>query len=365
MSVIYQLLFIIIIIFILTYTFIPTSISTLEGFQTNANNPNNANNSRLVRIDPLEYYKNYRTRSPIYKETHYVLVVSKTNIKRKIGCTYNFEGLQVGYTNRSGYNIIKAIIDGHRMDPDKVSMTKIEKNLINLDVVHLAVITYPKNKIEQLLEDPYLHIYGFGDMDIHRVRAFYPFVEGISTDIRSLTLKDPTAKVEDTRSTLVMEVKPVILKNNKREDFDDGDTNIDSDEEIEDEGENVDVDENINEEDEDVDEACYGMPDILNKHLCNSPYDHIGNPKKYFSIWDSKCKLNTDCPFYRVNGDERGGCNKTTGICEMPVGVKRLGFMKYKDTEQWKAFKYSNGDYVFPYDTENRLENQKSIVAKR
>jgi hypothetical protein len=45
-------------------------------------------------------------------------------------------------------------------------------------------------------------------------------------------------------------------------------------------------------------------------------------------VWDKQCTLNTDCPFYnRVQKPYRGGCD--SGYCEMPIGIKPLGFTRY------------------------------------
>lgn len=304
----------------------------------------NKTNKTKIRVDPLDYYNKYRVDrnyNVVYREDHYVLSVSRKNIKPLIGCIYNLEGLTVGYTTRSGYNIARAIVKGHRMDDSKITYKKIK--LVNLGSIDIAIITYPKSRINDLLNDPFLHIFGFGDMDIHRIKAFYPFIKGSLRDIRSISTNDPIAKVENNSSTLILEIQPFIIEKKTKRDEDKEDFK------------------DINDQ---PGYACYGMPDILNKHLCNSPYDHIGNPKPYFSTWDKKCRNNTDCPFYRVNGDERGGCMKNTGICEMPVGVKKLGFTKYYDKGRYKPFKYPNGDYVFPNDTQERIRNKRNIVAK-
>jgi hypothetical protein len=48
-------------------------------------------------------------------------------------------------------------------------------------------------------------------------------------------------------------------------------------------------------------------------------------------VWDHRCVDDADCPFYQANRtypNVRGGCS-TNGLCEMPVGVKRVGFRKY------------------------------------
>jgi hypothetical protein len=43
--------------------------------------------------------------------------------------------------------------------------------------------------------------------------------------------------------------------------------------------------------------------------------------------WDSPCVQNKDCPFYNEQTGQ-GGCNN--GYCQMPIGVQRRGYTKYK-----------------------------------
>lgn len=333
-------------IIVITITIL-ININTTENFQDQDQDQDQDKDVK-IRVDPLDYYNKYKTDQSYkvaYREDHYVLSISKKNIKPLIGCVYNLEGLKVGYVTRSGYNVAKAIVKGHRMDDSNITYTKINKKLINLGSVDIAIITQPKSKIDELLQDPYLHIFGFGDMDIHRVKAFYPFVEGSLRDIRSITVKDPRAKIENNPSTLVLEIKPFVLEKKTKT-----------------KTKNKEIRETFNGDSDRY--ACYGMPEVLNKHLCNSPYDHIGNPKPYFSTWDKMCREDTECPFYRVNGDERGGCIKETGQCDMPIGIKKLGFTKYTDEGKYAPFKYPDGDYVFQNDTQSRIKNKRDIVAK-
>lgn len=49
-------------------------------------------------------------------------------------------------------------------------------------------------------------------------------------------------------------------------------------------------------------------------------------------IWDTPCKFNEECPFYKKNmnyPNSRGGC--INGYCEMPVNIKTLGFKEYNE----------------------------------
>ena len=86
---------------------------------------------------------------------------------------------------------------------------------------------------------------------------------------------------------------------------------------------------------------CYGLVNGVSKELveyndnpifCKSYHPEIGQ----VGIWDAPCQINTDCPFYQANKNypnEFGKCNKTTGKCEMPMGVIPIGFTKYGKLE--------------------------------
>ncbi len=78
------------------------------------------------------------------------------------------------------------------------------------------------------------------------------------------------------------------------------------------------------------------------------------------SVWDRKCINNTECPFYDMNR-KRGGCEKT-GFCEMPLGVKQIGYRYYdKNTKPYcnscknklenpYCCKNNKDDFAFPFD---------------
>lgn len=78
---------------------------------------------------------------------------------------------------------------------------------------------------------------------------------------------------------------------------------------------------------------CYGETTNENRALCNSPFDPWGRPKKTQTHWDIPCTENAECPFYRANQNypnKRGGC-LIPGVCELPVGIRRVSYRKYKD----------------------------------
>jgi len=114
---------------------------------------------------------------------------------------------------------------------------------------------------------------------------------------------------------------------------------------------------------------CIGDSTIKNKGLCNSVYDAMGRPKENRNVWDRPCVTNTDCPFYQINknyDNYRGGC--INGYCEMPLGVKRIGFTMYDGNPLCHSCPLSNPsccekqeypDYAFELDFDERKDSLK------
>jgi len=126
------------------------------------------------------------------------------------------------------------------------------------------------------------------------------------------------------------------------------------------------------------------------KDLCESPYDFYGKPKPQ-GLYDHPCQEDIECPFYEMNKNYKngfGGCNKKTGYCQLPIGVKPLGFRYYQskskplcyncDASKWNANsildncceeqnslkKYSflnSSDYAFEGD---KLERSNQSIEK-
>ena len=117
----------------------------------------------------------------------------------------------------------------------------------------------------------------------------------------------------------------------------------------------------------------------------------ISYSKDGVGIWDTQCKYDEDCPFFKKNinyPNKRGGC--INGFCEMPVNINLLGYKEYDESQIDKAVchncnsKYNphcNGiecsqccedqkdstlypnlkspDYAFPNDFNERLKNKE------
>jgi len=81
-----------------------------------------------------------------------------------------------------------------------------------------------------------------------------------------------------------------------------------------------------------VDGVSNELPQYNNPLFCKSYHPEI-NQK---GVWDAPCQIDNDCPFYKANKNypnNKGKCNKETGMCEMPMGVIPIGFTKYGKVE--------------------------------
>lgn len=124
--------------------------------------------------------------------------------------------------------------------------------------------------------------------------------------------------------------------------------------------------------------VCYTDPTLQNKEACESAFDGTGNRKpRGPDVWDTPCQTDTDCPFFRANTrypNVRGGCHN--GFCEMPVGVRRLAYRVYEESEQ--SFPYCHNcptwnpsccaeqkepDYAFPNDLLDRARGGAKIKS--
>jgi hypothetical protein len=119
--------------------------------------------------------------------------------------------------------------------------------------------------------------------------------------------------------------------------------------------------------------SCYGSYG-KNKTECENNYDTYYRNKNR-GVWDSYCKADSDCPFYMANKNYTntfGGC--TEGICEMPMGIKRLS-PRYYDIDSIPLCyncpdgkidccnKQKNPDYMFEGDLLVRKAHDSDLIA--
>jgi hypothetical protein len=62
-------------------------------------------------------------------------------------------------------------------------------------------------------------------------------------------------------------------------------------------------------------------------------------------LWEKKCEKDSDCPYYQANTNypnKFGGCDRSTGYCQFPIGVEALTYRKPR--EELKAYCYNCED---------------------
>lgn len=80
-----------------------------------------------------------------------------------------------------------------------------------------------------------------------------------------------------------------------------------------------------------------------NMNSCQSIYNVYGKQKPS-GLWDKPCSENEDCPFYKANANynnKKGICNKSTGYCELPLGMKNMGYHYFIPTSITKPYCYN------------------------
>ena len=313
-------------------------------------------------------------------------------------CIWDFTNKVVAYVYMSDYLFIQALIKAYRQDIKSIRLRKIKlDDLKRTDKQFDYLITYVVigSEYMAILKYSKYFISGLKDMDISRIKAFYPVIKANYESVRFYFNKDTdnTDNTEDTRDTtydLYLSKDKMLLPIMNYDIVNNIENFITRLEMPKDYLEVIDESYGGNTEfGSSGSYGCYGNNKIVNKFECDSYYTKEGNPKDYYSIWDKKCATNEECPYYKKNTryeNSRGGC--INGNCEFPVGVKKIGFTKYNDEEynrphcyncqdttdlnccaNIKEFQDKNGiginnDYVFENDTEDRkLNNLKTIIS--
>ena len=339
--------------------------------------PNNSNLQLLV--DPyINYYilKN-KAETSNYKEGIFVCV--SNNILREEDCIWALYGKVVAYIYMSDYLFIQALIKGYNLDVNNIYLKRIKiEDLKNTNKIFDYLFTY------MVFDSEYMHyicnqkyyINGLKDVDINRIKAYYPFIKENYNTVKYYYNKSKETNENMNNKTnneiylssdnsllpimsynIISSVENFITRLDMPEDY------------LEAVKEKYDV------SDKGGHYGCYGNNNIINKFECDSYYNIDGTPKKYYSLWDKKCSTDIECPYYKSNNNypnNRGGCINN-GFCEFPVGVKRLGFNKYIDTGLNKPLCYNcendeNAginklvDYVFEDDFNERKKNNLNTI---
>lgn len=281
------------------------------------------------------------------KKGYFVSLMSLPNAMF-VDCGFNLGGMRVGYFDRGDLHFIQALMSGYRMDTSKVKLVKlsITKDILNLqqrlisDIDIIITFIVPKSPLHRLIQAQRVSVMGFRNIDIERVKVFYPSIKIEDVKLREMffdigrTGAKVLARENDTKlPTAQVTVLSVAPKKDNEEGFSNPEGTISANSYY------VPDKDSLNPK-----FRCYGDESITIRALCDSEYDVTGQPKKY-TVWDQPCETDTDCPFWD-SSQQRGGCLKD-GLCELPVAVQRLGYRKYNDEGVYASFK-NNGKVIFP-----------------
>jgi hypothetical protein len=120
--------------------------------------------------------------------------------------------------------------------------------------------------------------------------------------------------------------------------------------------------------------ACFNLnynPTINNEYIlrndsresCETNYDPYGRPKE-IGIYDTPCKKNEDCPFYKMNKNYENDFGKCleNGYCELPVNMSRIGYRFYNQSKNELPLCYncSTSKYQYFSDLDTCCEEQSN-----
>lgn len=289
-----------------------------------------------------------------YKDGIFVCLSNTRLGKEK--CIWDFNGKTIAYIYMSDYLFIQAIIKAYRQDITKIKLKNIkleDLKSIRRQFDYLFTYVVLDSEYMKLLKYSRYYINGLTDFDISRLIIFYPVIKYNYNKIRyyfNKYDKDTTFDIFLNNDNVLIPIMNYdIIKNIEfsqlRENFI---TRLELPRDY-----LQPVDRNYsNKNDANINDilnkgiyACYGNNNITRKYECVSYYTKEGRDKNYYSIWDKKCSSNVECPYYKANtkyDNDRGGC--INGYCELPVGVKRIGFTKYNDSNYNQPFCYECQD---------------------
>lgn len=280
----------------------------------------------IVIIDTIYDYHNETFQE---NERLYFFYVSKS--QRTGSCSHDIRSKRVGYISELDKSFIDAIQKGYRINAkDIVKLNPIVPNFSSVDFAIVSMPIDPNNQLYKMITSLNLFIYSFDTINIDRISIFLP-VKSKKSKLRVMFPQNNII-IKNLNYVEVPLIETFI-------------TRLKRDPEV--------VDTRYN---------CVGDKNLLNKPMCNSPTDPFGNPKKQLTIWDRMCENDLECPFYNKNKlyqRNRGGC--INGHCEMPVGIKKIGYRKYYDKGIFRPFCHNGSDdksctsldnpeYIFPID---------------
>jgi hypothetical protein len=295
-------------------------------------------NPTYIIMDPIDYIENASYYSAKELTSGYFFVITSTLKKSLFNCGFDFTNKNIGYFDVSEKKLIDTIAFTHRTNvkPVHLSIDIIDRlDAAWKDVDAIVMYIVPNSALAKIVERQHIEVLDISSVSLDRLRFAYPFLE-FETIEKSHVFRQNNRVVTpaETITTLKMQMILVTLSPTT-EDFITRLT-------ISDHAKNPNF-------------KCIVDETIKISKECEAPFDIYGRPKLSSSM-DKSCAKNTDCPFYKANTNYpnlRGGC-LPTGHCEMPLGMKRIGYTKYFDHGQYAPFCYQCKDITDPSCCENQ-----------
>ena len=315
--------------------------------------PRPATDSFICLSKPIAIKKGFGDSEPIASSGQgYFVRLTLPEIAHKETCAFDFKGRRIGYLTDDDKYMIQAIIAAYRIPERSVQLVNIPmsqwmqfETLFRTGVVDLVITNViAGSPFSLLLQIQSILIDGFKGIDPERMRLFYPW--GKLVNMPKETLRRPSAKnLVGQGDVFEMQMGLYPLEDTgTREAF--ADVTHEAFADVA----------RLEYDREAMDPAfkCYGNKSIESKAHCMSAYNEIGERKRKPNAWDRPCLTDEDCPFFT---GEHGGCEKGSGVCELPIGVKRIGFRLHDASGTNAPFCYApngdcgiNGDYAFEKD---------------
>lgn len=368
------------------YTTFPMNHDTWTGKSLNMIDYNELINNYISLLNPsfyficdpldyektIKYIKNVKLISDIEQQPigYFIILMKNDSPHFSINCDHDLNNKKIGYFDRTDLYFINALMNAYRIDPENYilqQMTIDNFNISNVDYVITYVIL--NSSFHKWIMNQHISIYGFKNIDIDRLKIYSPFISSTSASLQTFLLYYPNEKTNKLTPSIfypkaivknVYALLPTLKMNivkfnntyNSNEKF-----------------VNQYIDNTVN---NDIGYNCEGKDSNLykTKQLCTSKYGFYDLKKPNEAIiWDKHCKYNYECPYYKANTNytnNRGGCLPNRE-CEFPLGIKKLGYTQYDDTEINSPFCYGcngsdincckkqkNPDYIFSNDQEAR-----------
>lgn len=292
-----------------------------------------------ICVDAVDLERAKKGNKGSYKKLEkqgYFVILTHPDRKDEMKKPFDLASRRIGVFDICDQHIVQAIANGYRLTNMDVTVnieyvpvklrTQLERALMErYDAIYLYIM--PGSSTEKLVYSQRVYIKGFKNLDISRVNLFYPSLELKRTYMADLydwrKISAPAALFDKNGSDDIIWAYMYLFEVGEQRNVIPTSPNI----------ERFITQLEVSKEMSDPAYRCYGDLTNENRALCNSSYDPWGQPKEYQTYWDIPCVEDTECPFYKANKNYPNGLGRCmqNGVCELPVGIRRLAYKKYRD----------------------------------